>query len=407
MAASLFKSFIKKIIIQNYKSIGHCSVEMKPFSLLVGPNGTGKSNFLDAFRFVAEALRTTPEHALRERGGIGEVRRKSSGHPNNFGISMYLQLPNGQDAFFAFKIAASQNGGFIIQKESCRVNLGGIGSDHYFYQVEEGVLKDSSSENLPKKIEPDRLYLVLASALPEFNDVYTLLSHMGFYNLNPDRIRDLQDTDPGELLRRDGSNIVGVIRRLKSQEPEALTRIVEYLHSVVPGIKEIDLKSFGSKETLEFKQEISGGEHPWRFPATNMSDGTLRALGTLVAVFQAIKSGKNFVPLIGIEEPEAAIHPGAAVKLMDALLEGQRHIQLIITSHSPDLLNHNDIPADSILAVKNRGGETIIAPVDQASVTAIKDSLYTVGELLRLNQLEPDEDVYKSFRQAELFDFEQ
>ena len=389
-------AFIRKIAIQNYKSIGRCSVELRPLTMLVGLNGSGKSNFLDALRFVADALRTTLEHALRDRGGISEVRRRSRGHPTHLGNALDLNLADGGTARYAFRIGAFKKGGFVTQKEECRIHLSGFGKEEHFYSVEEGQLKNSSSDGLPKKFEPDRLYLQLASGLPEFRRLYDLLSHMGFYNLNPDRVRDLQDTDPGELLLRYGRNISGFLRRMKAQHAGPLERITDYLRSVVPGIVGVEPRVLGPKETLEFKQRVAGDKNPWTFLAANMSDGTLRALSVLVAIFQARMNGKSGIPLIGIEEPETAIHPGAAVKLMDALLEAQRWMQLVVTTHSPDLLNHPGISSDNILAVANREGETLIAPVDQASVRAVQERLYTVGELLRLGQIEPDEKACKA-----------
>jgi recombinational DNA repair ATPase RecF len=64
------------VALKNYKSIAACAVELGGLTFLVGPNGAGKSNFLDALRFVADSLRTSLEHALRDRGGINEVRRR-------------------------------------------------------------------------------------------------------------------------------------------------------------------------------------------------------------------------------------------------------------------------------------------------------------------------------------------
>ena len=80
--------FITRVVLRNYKSIGYCNVRLGPLTYLVGANGSGKSNFLDALRFVSDSLRTTLDHALRERGGIGEVRRRSGGHPNHFGVKL-------------------------------------------------------------------------------------------------------------------------------------------------------------------------------------------------------------------------------------------------------------------------------------------------------------------------------
>ena len=110
---------------------------------------------------------------------------------------------------------------------------------------------------------------------------------MGFYSLNPDRIRDLQSPDSGKLLARDGSNLAGVLAQLTAQNPVTKQRIEEYLGKIVPGVRRVEHRVLGPKETIEFGQAVAGSEFPWRFLAANMSDGTLRALGILVALLQA------------------------------------------------------------------------------------------------------------------------
>jgi predicted ATPase len=122
-----------------------------------------------------------------------------------------------------------------------------------------------------------------------------------------------------------------------------------------------------------------------------MSDGTLRALGVLAAAFQGRQNGNRRVQLIGIEEPEIALHPGAAEALAEALVAASNNVQVVLTTHSPDLLEHKGFTDDDILAVVNRKGRTAIAPIDPASREALRKGLYSVGELLRIGQLEPDE----------------
>ncbi len=124
------------MILRNFKSIKACDVTLGPLMVLVGVNGSGKSNFLDALQFVAESLRTTMDQALRERGGIKEVRRRSRGHPTHFSIGLQLGLPGGGEATFAFRVGARPQGGFEIQEEQCRIDANG--EPRASYMVKDG-----------------------------------------------------------------------------------------------------------------------------------------------------------------------------------------------------------------------------------------------------------------------------
>ena len=393
--------FLKRVVLNNYKSIKECSVKLGSLIFLVGQNGAGKSNFLDALRLVSDSLSTSLEHALRDRGGIHEVRRRSSGHPTHFGIRLEWKLPDGSEGVYAFRINGQKKGWFEVQQEECRV-FGKGELQESCYRAENGSLVKSSLEVAPP-VSSDRLYLVAAAGLPPFRPIYDALSHMGFYNLNPDEIRDPQPPDPGEILKRDGSNLASVLSVLEREAKELHERVVSLLSKVVPGIEGVDVKHVGKKETIEFRQLIGTNKDPWRFMADNMSDGTLRALGVLTALFQSPASDSSKkVPFVGVEEPEAAVHPGAAGVLRDALRAASKTTQVAVTSHSPDLLDDKEIADENILAVVNQNGETKIGPLDNAGRTAIRDRLYTAGELLRLNQLEPDEAAVKNVPPAQL-----
>lgn len=393
---------IARVVLKNYKSIANCSVPLRPLVFLVGQNGSGKSNFLDALRLVSESLNTSLDHALRDRGGLNEVRRRSSGHPTHFGIRLDFDLPNSTSGYYAFRVGAKPKGGFEVQREECRIY--GWPNDN-FYVVNSGQVEDSNPKPLPPAAD-DRLFLVAASSLREFRPLYDCLTRMGFYNLNPDQIRDLQPPDAGEILLRDGRNLASVLNLIANHSPAAKAQVVELLSKVVPGVVDVAACHVGKKETLEFRQKVGENESPWRFTAENMSDGTLRALGVLTALFQS-SNGETAkrVPLVGIEEPEVALHPGAAGVLRDGLKAASRHTQVLVTSHSPDLLDDKSVSDSNILAVTNRNGATLIGPVDAAGRSAIHDKLFTAGELLRLNQLAPDLETVDETgdRQLELF----
>jgi predicted ATPase len=78
---------LTRVRLRFYRSIAACDVHLGPLTMLVGRNGSGKSNFLDALRLTAQALAENLDNALRERGGVAEVRRRFKGHPTHFAIS--------------------------------------------------------------------------------------------------------------------------------------------------------------------------------------------------------------------------------------------------------------------------------------------------------------------------------
>ena len=377
-------TFITRVTLKNYKSIAACDVQLRPLMFLVGPNGAGKSNFLDSLRFVADALNSSLDHAIRDRGGVNDVRRRSGGHPNHFSIRLDFNLPAGF-GHYAFRIGALPRGGYKVQTEECVLQSAQSISQENFFRVDNGTVTETSVEVAPAATS-DRLYLVNASGLKEFRPVYEAFSCMGFYSLNPDKIRDLQAPDPGGLLLRDGSNLASVFKQLS---PSVKGYIKEYLATFVPSVDKIEARKYGPKEGLVFTQNVAKAEGPQRFLANNMSDGTLRALGILVALFQGHRDPTKRVLLVGIEEPEIALHPAAGV-LLDALRDAANKTQIIITSHSPDLLDDKEFDPESILAVEVRNGITVIADIDEAGKSVVRDRLYTTGELLRIDQLQPD-----------------
>lgn len=192
-------------------------------------------------------------------------------------------LPSGDNGIYAFRIGAKPHGAFEVQHELCVVNSGSQRlAPASKYEIRSGEIVECSLPTRPAAAG-DRLFLVAVSGQPEFHPLFDALLRMGFYNFNPGVIRELQSPDPGEVLASDGRNLASVLKRLAEQPDGQLARVVERLGQIVPGITGVDHKPVGKKETLEFRQLMAGSREAWRFDAENLSDGTLRALGVLVA----------------------------------------------------------------------------------------------------------------------------
>jgi predicted ATPase len=379
---------LTRVRLKYYRSIAAADVELGNLMLLVGPNGSGKSNFLDALRLVSESLQTSLDQALRSRGGVAEVRRRSTGHPTHFSIDLEFRGPD-YEGDYGFEVASVKGGGFRISRESCAIydSIGGakfkfrIGTAEF--RIENGELVEKSERVMPPTSE-NRLYLVSAAGINAFRPLYDGLAGISVFSLNPDVMRQPQTPDSGELLRRDGSNIASVLHRLERGSDKS--RIEGYLQQIVPGMRGVSRSDLGNWETLEFSQEVPGAKNPWRFQAQSVSDGTLRALGVLVSLFAGTG---NTLSTVGIEEPESGLHPAAAGVLLDALRDASERRQVIVTSHSPDLLDRHDFTLSELRAVRSIGGETKIGQLDAAGALALREDLYTPGELLRTDQLLP------------------
>src|SRR6266566_3509562 len=177
------RPFVSRVTIRNYKSIAACQVDLRELMFLVGPNGSGKSNFLDALRFVADALRSSLDHALRDRGGLKQVRRRSGGPPPRLGLRVefrlsssqpdqpgslgepqngHRELPGDAVGFYAFRIRVRGRGGYEVQDEQCVLYEPNRETVRAHFTVHEGQATTSALSTAPA-VPPDRLYLVTLS----------------------------------------------------------------------------------------------------------------------------------------------------------------------------------------------------------------------------------------------------
>jgi predicted ATPase len=378
---------IKQVRIRNYKSIGQLSVNLEPFTVLVGPNGSGKSNFIDALSFVKDCLADSLESAFRKRGGIGAVRRRSAGHPTSIEISIIMDLGNSELASYSFKISAMFEKKFEVAFEHCKVQ--GLLKKEHEFKIEKGEFTKEIPGIRPK-VSSDRLGLYAASATEEFRPVYDFLTSMRFYSIIPKELRNLQESGTEDHLTPDGSNAAAILRRLKSDNHAwRYDRLCSLLGKVVRGIKKVEYHAVGQKETIQIKQDV-GTKYPWTFDALNMSDGTLRILGLLLAVYQP-----GLHSVITIEEPEATVHPAVTELIIEVLMDAAKERQVLITTHSPDILDYKHLKDSQIKIVTIENYSTLIASLSQSSREAIRQHLYTAGELLRSGELTPDIETAK------------
>jgi predicted ATPase len=219
--------------------------------------------------------------------------------------------------------------------------------------------------------------------------VAAALTGMRFYSFAVGTLREASRPAASIVLGHTGEHLGDVLGSLAAAHPEVSHRLDAYLNTIVPGITGAGSRPAGEYMSVAFRAAAGTENDTIEFGPATASDGTIHAAAVLAALFQpAALDGR--IPLIGIENPESALHPAAVGVLFDALTEASGHVQVIVATQSPDLLDRDDLDVSAVRAVAMDHGLTVIGEIDQASQHIVRDGLYTVGELMRSGQLSPE-----------------
>ena len=395
---------LSRLVLKRFRSFPEEQVEFDNPTFLVGQNGSGKSNFADAFAVLAEAMTSPLQAVLEQRGGLSTVAYRSSAksRPSNLGLAVELENldDNTSLAQYAFQLRALEDYGFEVGRERCiiqRTDGSRDRFDRWKSPRRSSISWKSTAKSLGPVMEPNALALPLVGGDARFQAVARFLSEMRVYRIEPVVLREMQEPDSGVRLRSDGGNAASVLREIQRSSPDTWKQILQLLQSIVPGTVGVRHKRHGNKLTLEFTQDWANSGQV-KFETFNMSDGTLRVLGLLAAVFQ-----RPAPSLLVVEEPEATIHPGALGSVLDLLRHAGRFMQVVVTTHSPDILDAKWIADYHLRIARWEQGATRINQVSPATRTALGEHLIGAGELLRSNALTPAELFEEDPRQYELF----
>lgn len=373
---------LHKLSLLHFRSLPAAELEFDNPTFLVGQNGAGKSNVADAFAFLAEAMVSPLTSVLDRRAGLATVGYRSGPRGRRADLGLRVELDNLDEetsrAVYAFQLRGLKGYDFKVLRERCVVTR--YNGRRNWFDRWEGTWK-SSEKSLDPALESRSLALPVVAGDTRFAAVWRFLSEMRVYRIEPTVLREMQDPDGGGRLRIDGSNAASVLREIMRDSPDDWENIRGLLESIVPGVMDVKPKKLGNKLGLEFTQEWTTSRHV-KFEAYNMSDGTLRVLGLLAAVFQ-----RPAPSALVIEEPEATIHPGALGSVLDMLRHAGRFTQTVATTHSPDILDASWIEDRHLRMVSWDQGATRVTPVSETVRKVLKERLMGAGELLRSNAL--------------------
>ncbi|MFN2586778.1 MAG: AAA family ATPase [Actinomycetota bacterium] len=375
------------LTLTNFLSYRSAYVSFEDLTALVGPNASGKSNVVAALKLLGEIPKYGLQTALARRGGFDQLRHRVAGRgkPLDPSIAIDFEVASGfEPSRYELRLGSLAGKRYTVKQEAGHVN-----SDNGYFAFTRWGKRLSFSGSwegthqgiprVPEDFEAPEGQSVLPfiGIFGELDLIWHFLQTIQIVEINPARVRDFQEPSSTGDLEPDGSNSASVLEQLPRERRREL---VDELAAIVPGLADIQPRHYSTKLTIVFTQQT--GEKRREFVANQISDGTLRAFGILLALHQPIR--KN---VIVIEEPEAAIHLGALRTQVDILNQHADEHQIVMTTHSADIIDA--LRENQIRVVWTEDGASHVAPLAPHTRETLRTGLITPGELLRANALDP------------------
>jgi predicted ATPase len=381
---------LKQITLKNLLSFGPDTqaLELKPLNVLIGPNGSGKSNLIEAISLLQYAPLELAM-GVRHSGGIRDWLWKGVKSPIA-SVEVVVDDPVGSQHLRHVLLFTESNQRFELVDERIENEFAddNLAEPFSYYRFQQG----KPVLNVKQRDQPRQLRLELVDAEKSIlsqvkdPDQYPEITTLGerYWKIHvyrewsfgrDSRPRQPQKADqPNDILSEDCENLGLVLNRLR-REPGVKRRLLENLNELYPGIDDFDVSIEGGTVQV-FLQEGR-----FNIPATRLSDGTLRYLCLL-----AILCHPQPPPLVCIEEPELGLHPDVMASLGRLLKDASTRTQLIVTTHSDQLVDSlTDSPEDVIVCSKEQG----CTQMERLDRSTLEDWLekYTLGELWRRGEV--------------------
>ena len=340
---------ISKIELFNWKNFHRCEVGVQERCFVVGANAAGKSNFIDALRFLRDVATQGGglQTAVRVRGGITKIRCLAAREQSNVKLAIELSESDSRELCWHYELNFKHTGGGI------RENQVKIVSEKVFSGREQRYVLDRSAETLGEDEETLKYtYLEQPNANKDFRVIQQFLQNVEYLNVVPQMVRESASSSySGDKEDYYGRNFLKRLALLNDNTRRSYFRkINEFLKLAVPQLEE-----------LSFVKDEIGVPHlearyvHWRTRGSKQqemqfSDGTLRLIGFLFALIDS-----NGVLLL--EEPEINLHPGIVAQFPEFIAKIQRvkkgGRQVFITTHSYDILSNEGIAPEEVLLLTN------------------------------------------------------
>ena len=379
---------IKELHASNFKSFERLELtDLSRFSVLIGANSSGKSNFLQVFRFLKDISRDGLRNAVSMQGGIDYLRNAKL-PPHDISIRVVydpeleitMHRKSGQLRIryrsFAYEFTLELTGkgqGYRIKSDRLEkeMEFPGIagkgkaplkgksllensgGKINYTLNVPRGVkiaADEVVSPFLKEESLPENSLLLESSYFSFFHRFEKFFDKIAIYDFDPKLPKSIAAVRAKVELDENGGNLAVVLRDIL-QDPERKRKFSNLLKDLLPFFEDLEIEDLTGKSLILKLREFYSGN---RFiPSPFISDGTINLINSIIALYFEDKS------LIIIEEPERYIHPALIPKLVDMMKDAARKKQIILSTHNVEIVKSAG-PDDIYLVSRGEGGFSYI-----------------------------------------------
>lgn len=363
-----------------YRSLKDVDISLGSMNVLIGANASGKSNVLDALRFLAEGVRAKDFiESIESRGGCKDLGWRGEGFP----IEITLETTFLDDIGARYSWTVTFYGDamtFSVVEEMFKLN--DDTSTTKILEFRRGKVwwtsTQARNDRVTLKLHHTSCALAIACTDESFpaRHVAEFVSRWGFFDPSPPLLRGAAHITEADKLDPYGANLAARLYTIKNAPAgeQTLNRIVTATRHVLGVPEELRLGISPLDGKAYFSQKEYGGN--FAVPQTGISSGTLRMLAFMTALF-----GESDSSLVGIEEPENHVHPSALKGLAEYLREASERVQIIVTTHSPVLLDCLPQPEEVSVVKRTADGTSITAEKNPEGVRkALEESGFSLGE---------------------------
>ena len=357
---------IHQLTIKGFKSIRNLDeFKLGKLNVLIGANGSGKSNFVSYFRMLSELVEGRLQLWVSQQGGADRILSFGTKNTPSFGSSIYFGS-NG----YQFNLLPTVNGGFSYETEKLYFEGHFEASGGCWYKIGAGH-NEANIKNETKTREVAKY-------------CYHSISNWKVYHFHDTGdtagMKRLCSVHDNAYLRPDASNLAAFLYDLLSKSPEVYEEIRKMVRLAIPFFDDFSLNPQPLKtgeEQISLLWRQKGSDYPlW---PSQLSDGSLRFICLVTALLQPIPPST-----IIIDEPELGLHPYAITLLGALLRSASKRMQVIVSTQSVPLLN--EFSLSDLIVVERENEETVFKRLNEQDFTVWLED-YAIGELWEKNIL--------------------